>query len=792
MAEELKYRVEIEYTKVDADGIISKDALDRVIELGKAIESLNKQLAELRAMQDGDAGSTEDLAKAQAQLADQLQQATKALADQNKQITAAQASIQSADKAMSAFGKSTQEATSSSAHAGLAELTRQAASTRNEIAKLREEMIANGAATNDQRDELERLKTELKATQSEYTRQQRELTKVTLASDGLVESYNDLVKQNAALSAVMRALPLDDTSGELATLQAAYNANNERLKQFDVSMGNHQRNVGNYSSGLKGMGQILSGLPGIFGQAGSALTKLSTATGAANTMSGKASTGFKGLFTVLRANPIGLIITAITALVGILSKVAPVTDGVQRIFAVFGATLDTVTEYIGAFIKGTDRSTISLAENTKAALANIRAKQLLRDTEAGFITAQGQIERNIINLTARLTDQNLTYDDQIKLLVEIENQQQQLINLQLTRLRVEIDAAKTDVERAEKQKEFDNLRATLFARQISDIKEITAVEQDRASNQEAAAKKHQDYLRSLAAANRAYAESIRSENESIINSLSKLDEAILQVSIDKTPDMDFDTGRDNAILANAEQFGQELAVIEIANAIRTGDQLKVLDLQQAEDIRQRKLFYMSLNFTDAEAAQMALTDMTISHAQERADAELAIERAKADQQVQLIVNLGNTITGIGTAMFGKNKAIAIAQAIIDTYAAANSAAKNTPGGFLIKAAATAAMIAKGLANVRTIMSTNIGSTGTGGTGTTGGNMVGMSVTAAGTLMPTNFGLQAPMAGEVGATMSPAQAEAAPIYVDASVDERGMAIAVRRGESQIRSQQVVFT
>jgi hypothetical protein len=94
--------------------------------------------------------------------------------------------------------------------------------------------------------------------------------------------------------------------------------------------------------------------------------------------------------------------------------------------------------------------------------------------------------------------------------------------------------------------------------------------------------------------------------------------------------------------------------------------------------------------------------------------------------------------------------------------------------------------------VRTIMSTNIGSTGTGGTGTTGGNMVGMSVTAAGTLMPTNFGLQAPMAGEVGATMSPAQAEAAPIYVDASVDERGMAIAVRRGESQIRSQQVVFT
>jgi hypothetical protein len=106
-------------------------------------------------------------------------------------------------------------------------------------------------------------------------------------------------------------------------------------------------------------------------------------------------------------------------------------------------------------------------------------------------------------------------------------------------------------------------------------------------------------------------------------------------------------------------------------------------------------------------------------------------------------------------------------------------------------AAVAATIANGMASVRTIMSTNIGSTGGGG-GSTGGNMAGMSVTPVGTLMPTNFRLQAPMAGEVGASMSPAQGEAAPIYVDASVDERGMAIAVRRGESQIRSQQVVFT
>jgi ribosomal protein S6E (S10) len=173
-------------------------------------------------------------------------------------------------------------------------------------------------------------------------------------------------------------------------------------------------------------------------------------------------------------------------------------------------------------------------------------------------------------------------------------------------------------------------------------------------------------------------------------------------------------------------------------------------------------------------------------------------------------------------------------------------------------AAVAKTITAGMASVRTILSTNIGTTSAGGgTGTTGGNMVGMSVTPAGTLMPTNFRLKGgtdeqgkkeikdialdkttrrllgkeadrieaelnlrrrafyqeqdqqlmsmtnrtfavvqsmtSLAGEVGASLTAVGADTMqPVNIDASVDERGMAIAVRRGESQIRSQQVVFT
>jgi hypothetical protein len=202
---------------------------------------------------------------------------------------------------------------------------------------------------------------------------------------------------------------------------------------------------------------------------------------------------------------------------------------------------------------------------------------------------------------------------------------------------------------------------------------------------------------------------------------------------------------------------------------------------------------MSLNYTAEEASQMALTDMAKRHTQEREDALINIEKSSAKTREDIAMSVANSVMTIGTSIFGKSKALAVAQAVIDTYAAANSALKSTPGGPVIKGLAVAAVIAKGLANVKTIMSTKIGSgAGGGSTGATGGNMTGMMVANGGFLMPRDLVTKGVGAMNLAASASPQQfAQEQTVNIDANVDQRGIAIAVRRGEQIIRSQQITF-
>jgi hypothetical protein len=87
-------------------------------------------------------------------------------------------------------------------------------------------------------------------------------------------------------------------------------------------------------------------------------------------------------------------------------------------------------------------------------------------------------------------------------------------------------------------------------------------------------------------------------------------------------------------------------------------------------------------------------------------AQLAIDNANAQLEAY------SGLAGALSALAGENKELAIAQAIIDTYVGANKAyAQGGALGFI----SAAAVIASGLANVRKIMQTDVGSGGSGGT-----------------------------------------------------------------------------
>ena len=100
---------------------------------------------------------------------------------------------------------------------------------------------------------------------------------------------------------------------------------------------------------------------------------------------------------------------------------------------------------------------------------------------------------------------------------------------------------------------------------------------------------------------------------------------------------------------------------------------------------------------------------------------LAITKQYEDQKAQVVAanvsaQLGaySSLTGALGKLAGENKELAVATAIMDTYAGANSAMKDPTLVGPARFAAVAAVIATGLANVKTIMQTQVPSGGGGG------------------------------------------------------------------------------
>ena len=162
-----------------------------------------------------------------------------------------------------------------------------------------------------------------------------------------------------------------------------------------------------------------------------------------------------------------------------------------------------------------------------------------------------------------------------------------------------------------------------------------------------------------------------------------------------------------------EQIEQENALRQEQNAI-----LQELSRIGVEEQDRRKL-----EFEQEKERLLKLADLTISNEKDLADTRLRIEedyqkkkdaldkentakeQALQDKRRQII---GGALTGI-TALVGAEtkagKALAVAQATMDTYAGATKALKQ--GGVLFGAIGAAGIIAAGLANVRNILQTDI-------------------------------------------------------------------------------------
>lgn len=152
------------------------------------------------------------------------------------------------------------------------------------------------------------------------------------------------------------------------------------------------------------------------------------------------------------------------------------------------------------------------------------------------------------------------------------------------------------------------------------------------------------------------------------------------------------------------------------------EMLKLVDIQIAaakQDVEKNNNIENQIKLQEAlnekKAVQAQITgfeseQLTNNIALNKEQKQVALDNAEAQQAAY------SELAGALSSLFGDNKELAVAGAIIDTYSGATKAlaagAATPPLGYI----QAAAIIAAGLANVRKIMSTDAGSGGSGGGG----------------------------------------------------------------------------
>ena len=191
----------------------------------------------------------------------------------------------------------------------------------------------------------------------------------------------------------------------------------KQLKDVDKSVGQNQRNVGNYSSALEGMGQSFSSLPGPLGNVGGAV--------------GQVSTALKALL----ANPVVMVIAAIVAVLMLLKQgldtnregterlnqiMAPFKNILQAVLTVIGEVanvllkgvqaLSAFTAKILSFIPAVDK----MNKANQESMAIEKELQRIRRAEIVDTAQDAQVEREIAELKKKMRMKDV-YDEKERL-----------------------------------------------------------------------------------------------------------------------------------------------------------------------------------------------------------------------------------------------------------------------------------------------------------------------------------------------------------------------------------------
>ena len=554
---------------------------------------------------------------------------------------------------------------------------------------LQEKTAQNSKATADKMKELAARANELsEADKRYYIELQKKKVEVAAARkdlDALAKAEVEAAKGTmiAADSYVAMQRYLKDTAAQIKNMTAAerdsangkelikkYNETNNQLKTIDASMGNYQRNVGNYASALQGLGGSIGNVVGQFtaignsakafvenmGGGADSVDKLGTSAAGSGAGMSVLSTGLKSVGTTLAAvgkaimaNPIIAVLAA--ALLIVIStikgfqkaisdseerqnKLSEATARFQPILRTIGSIFEVVTdviistvEWLGkAFAAVTEFLGINPEGSADAYVAAEKKKQeAILETRKLNEDASNQ-EAIIAEQREILADkENYSYDERVKALKKAGAAQQKMAADRQKIAELNLKALQAEAALNDNNAEMNDKLSAAIVAVNNARKESAAIGRKLGKEQQKLSAEHEADLKAEADAAKAAADKVIAARRKIID---------IELSL-------LADSRDKALKIREEQYQRE-----VQDAKRNGEYSISLARALATQLRdERSKINNEWNKKDIQE-EIKANDLIISNMEKQGQDTLKMRLYQLQKQRELEEKEGGDLNEI--------------------------------------------------------------------------------------------------------------------------------------------------
>ena len=555
----------------------------------------------------------------------------------------------------------------------------------NKFIEANKELLATQDETNIEYKKAKAELAVLQKSRQDANKSVQEAVRVQKAEKG---SYEELYRAWKNAQVQLKLMPGAYTINEkgVRSLSKAYVDQSKKvadmkksLDEFGRGVNDNRLNVGNYTDSIKQAVGEMNMMPGALGQAAGGVNRLSAA------------------FKLLIKNPIVLVITAVVGALTALFKAFKSTDrGGTELAARFEqlkAIMDVVrqrvikfAEAVGHIFKGewkeagqAFKETFSsigdeIREATAAAYEFTKEIDRIEDAQKNFISRSAEIQREIAKLEFTAQDRTKSTDERKKAL-------QEAIRLSEYELSIQKKFAK---ERFEAEAAYLAGKNGLQKQDVINFVRMTDAEQANSS----------EALKTF-----------RNNNEEKNKELEELYAAWINLDTQFFTEQKRNIGKLSAVME------EELRDMKAAEKKRFDEYLKPFNEAVNQELKRLTMVkeFRRADLIDEENYRKKQQDL-INESVRLSEWETEQYQLHQDMKIQASIDLLNSMSGILGQQTEAGKMFAAAAATIDTIAGATKVYNDpTIPSTALRIAMAAAIMLKGMANVKAIMAVKPGS-----------------------------------------------------------------------------------